>query len=169
MNTTFDTILQFRKMLANLDGWMQKAAAYADHKKFDVNILVGARLAPDMYPFSRQIQATCDAAKFCAAYHSGQTAPKHEDNEATWAELKERVSKVVKYLDGFQASDFGGAESMQVKPGWAKGQWLPSGEYLQQIAIPNFYFHAMAAYAILRHNGVDIGKMDYMGEVKLRD
>lgn len=169
MNTTFDTILQFRKMLANLDRWMGKAAAYADQKKFDVNVLVGARLAPDMYPFNKQIQAACDAAKFCAAYLSGQTAPKHEDNETTWAELHERVSKVVKYLDGFKASDFANVESLQVKPGWAKGQWLPSNEYVQHVSIPNFYFHAMTAYAILRHNGVDIGKMDYLGEVKMRD
>lgn len=169
MNNTAEAISQFKKMLENLERCMNKATEHADRKKFDVNTLVTARLAPDMFPFAKQIQAACDAAKFCAAYLSGQTAPSHEDNEATWAELHERIRKVVAYLDGFGESDFEKSAAVQVKPRWAKGQWLLGAEYLNQVAIPNFYFHLMVAYAILRHNGVDVGKMDYLGEVKLRD
>jgi hypothetical protein len=120
-----------------------------------------------MFPFTKQIQSACDSAKFCAAYLSGQTPPKHEDNETTWTELRERIGKVIHYLDGFKASDFERMDSVVVKPGWAKGKWLRGDDYLNQIAIPNFYFHLMAAYAILRNAGVDVGKMDYMGSVNL--
>jgi hypothetical protein len=161
-------IFQFKKMLLNLDSCMVKAAAYSDHKKFDVNVLASYRLAPDMYSFTKQIQAACDAAKFCAAYLAGQTAPKHEDNETTWAELRERIRKAVTYLDSFKESDFAQADSVQVKPSWAKGAWIPANNYLNEVAIPNFYFHLMAAYAILRHAGVDIGKMDYLGHVDMK-
>lgn len=165
---TLEPIFQFKKMLHNLDLCMVKAAAFADSKKFDINILVQYRLAPDMYPFAKQIQSACDSAKFCAAYLSNQTPPKHEDNETTWAELHERIRKVVTYLDGFKLSDFNNAESVKVKPGWAQGQWLNSNEYLQELAIPNFYFHIMSAYAIMRHAGVDIGKQDYIGQLDLK-
>jgi hypothetical protein len=168
MKSTAETILEFKNILKNLDACMKKASAYADHKKFDVNILAGMRLAPDMFPFNKQIQSCCDSAKFCAAYLSGQTAPKHEDNETTWTQLHERIAKVVSYLEGFKASDFEKAAAMQVKPGWAQGKWIGGSEYLQQIAIPNFYFHVMTAYAIMRHNGVDIGKMDYLGQINLQ-
>lgn len=168
MNATAKTIFQFKSMLQNLDAWMTKASAYADHKKFDVNVLATSRLAPDMFSFDKQIQSACDAAKFAAAYLSGQAAPKHEDNETTWAQLHERIAKVLSYLEGFKPENFEKADGMQVKPLWAKGQWISGTDYLQQIAIPNFYFHAMAAYAILRHNGVDIGKMDYLGKVNMQ-
>ena len=165
---TADAIFQFKKMLKNLDQCMAKAAAYSDAKKFDVNVFVHYRWAPDMFSFTKQIQSACDSAKFCAAYLSGQTAPKHEDNETTWAELTARVRKVITYLDGFKAGDFEKASTMKVKPGWAQGQWLHGEEYLQEVAIPNFYFHVMAAYAIMRHAGVDIGKQDYMGHLDLK-
>lgn len=161
-------IFQFKKMLKNLDQCLVKAAAFADTKKFDVNVLAQYRLAPDMFAFNKQIQSACDAAKFCAAYLSQQTAPKHEDTETTWKELRERIAKVVTYLEGFKESDFANARTVQCKPGWAGGKWLTGEEYLHQIAIPNFYFHTMAAYAILRHAGVDIGKTDYMGSLNLR-
>jgi uncharacterized protein len=162
-------IFHFKAMLKNLDQIMAKAAAFADHKKFDINVLAQYRLAPDMFAFNKQIQSTCDVAKFCAAYLSGQTAPKHEDTETTWTELRERIAKVVTYLDGFNEGNFKNADSVKVKPGWAKGKWIGAEEYLNQVAIPNFYFHLMAAYAIIRHAGVDIGKMDYLGHVNLHD
>jgi hypothetical protein len=161
-------IFQFKKMLQNLDQCLVKTAAFADRKKFDVNTIAQYRLAPDMYTFTQQIQSACDAAKFCAAYLSGQTPPKHEDNEKTWTELRERIKKVVTYLDGFKPEDFAKADAVKVKPGWAEGKWLHSEEYLQELAIPNFYFHTMAAYAIMRHIGVDIGKQDYMGNLDLK-
>jgi hypothetical protein len=164
-----NAIFQFKKMLTNLDQCLKKAEAFADAKKFDVNVLTSYRLAPDMFPLTKQIQSTCDAAKFCAAYLSGQTAPKHEDNETTFKELHERIQKAVTYLDGFKDQDFANAGSVKVKPGWAKGQWIPADEYLYEVAIPNFYFHLTTAYAILRHAGVDVGKMDYLGKVNMKD
>lgn len=166
---TFDTIRQFKKMLLNLDGLLAKGAAYADRKKFDTAVLAQSRLAPDMFPLTRQIQSACDAAKFAAAYLSGLEAPKHEDVETTWAELRERIQKVVTYLDGFKPEQFDGAETAKVSPKWAKGKWLTGAEYLNEVAIPNFYFHHATAYAILRHAGADVGKMDYLGAVNLRD
>jgi uncharacterized protein len=149
------TIYQFKKMLLNLDQCMVKAAAFADSKKVDTTVLAQYRLAPDMF-------------SFCAAYLAEQTPPKHEDNETTWKELRERIQKVVTYLDGFKDGDFAKSASVKVKPGWAKGQWMMADQYLNEIAIPNFYFHLMAAYAILRHAGVDIGKMDYLGKVDMQ-
>ncbi|HTR00670.1 MAG TPA: DUF1993 domain-containing protein [Candidatus Acidoferrum sp.] len=163
------SILQFKKMLTNIDNCMAKAEALAAAKKFDVNVLANYRLAPDMYPLIRQVQSFCDTAKFAAAYLSKQTPPKHEDNETTFAELRARIGKVVSYLDGFKAADFAGYASVKVAPGWAQGKWLTGEEYLEEIAVPNFYFHVMIAYAILRHAGVDVGKMDYMGSINLKD
>ena len=162
------SIFQFQKMLKNMDQCMTKAAAFADHKKFDINVLVNYRLAPDMYSFGEQIQSACDAAKFCAAYLSGQTGPKHEDNEATWKELHERVGKVISYLETFKKSDFEKMASVQAKPGWAQGQWLTGEEYLEELAIPNFYFHLTTAYALMRHAGVDIGKTDFIGNLNFK-
>ena len=163
-----NSIFQFQKMLKNLDHCMTKASAYADHKKFDVNVLVNYRLAPDMYSFAEQVQSACDAAKFCAAYLSSQTAPKHEDNETTWKELHERIGKVVTYLESFKKSDFEGMSAVKAKPGWAQGQWLTGDEYLEELAIPNFYFHLTTAYDILRHAGVDIGKTDFIGNLNFK-
>jgi hypothetical protein len=167
MNTA--ALNQFKKMLGSLEVCMTKAAAYADTKKFDVNVLTNYRLAPDMFNFTKQVQSTCDTAKFCAAYLSGQTAPKHEDTETTWTELQARVRKALTYLESFKDDDFANASSVKVKPGWAKGKWLHADEYLNEVAIPNFYFHLMTSYAILRHAGVDIGKMDYLGQVDMHD
>lgn len=163
------SILQFRKMLENLDQCMAKAEAHATAKKFDVNILANYRLAPDMFHLVKQVQSCCDSAKFAAAYLSGQTPPKHEDNEVTFAELRARIQKVIAYLNGFKAADFANYATVKVSPGWAKGKWLTGEEYLQEVAIPNFYFHVMASYAILRHAGVDVGKMDYLGSVDMKN
>lgn len=162
-------IFQFKKMLINLENIMGKASAYADTKKIELSVLANYRLAPDMYSVIEQIQSACDAAKFAAAYMSGQTAPAHEDNETTWKELLERLQKVITYLDGFKESDFANMKTTQVKPGWAKGKGMPAEEYLIEVAIPNFYFHAAAVYAILRHAGVDLVKMDFLGSINMRD
>lgn len=164
----FETIQQFKKNLMALDACMQKAAAYADHKKFDVNVLVQARLAPDMFQFSKQVQSACDAAKFCAAYLSETKPPVHEDNETTWAQLRERIQKSISFLNTMKPDSFKNAANVKVAPKWADGKWLPGTEYFYQLAIPNFYFHMTTAYALMRHNGVDIGKADYIGELNFR-
>jgi hypothetical protein len=163
------SILQFKKTLENLEACMAKAEAHATARKFDANVLANYRLAPDMFSLVKQVQSCCDSAKFAAAYLSQQTPPKHEDNEVTFAECRARIQKVIAYLAGFSAADFAGYSAVKVSPNWAKGKWLTGEEYLEELAIPNFYFHAMTTYAILRHAGVDVGKMDYLGALNLKE
>jgi hypothetical protein len=160
---SFDSIPQFSKVLANLDQWMVKAEAFAKAKSFDVNVFVEARLAPDQYGFARQVQAACDSAKFAAAYMAGKTPPAHPDTEKTMAELRARVQTCRAYLETITQADCAGCDERKVMPQWLGGKWVRGDHYLLQVAIPNFYFHATTAYAILRHNGVDVGKMDFLG------
>jgi hypothetical protein len=161
--STFDTIGQFARMLKNLDQWLQMAAEYAQRKSFDVEVLTQARLAPDQFDLVQQVQAACDAAKYAGAYLSGQQAPSHPDVEKTTEELRGRIATCVRYLDGFQAADFEGAEQRRVSPPWMQGNSVRGDQYLLRIAVPNFYFHVTTAYDILRHNGVELGKRDFIG------
>ncbi|MCX6129244.1 MAG: DUF1993 domain-containing protein [Proteobacteria bacterium] len=169
MGSVYDnTIGVFTRSLTNLQKFLDKAQAYAEAKKFDVEVLVNARLAPDMYPLVKQIQVACDTAKSTAARLAGMEPPKHEDNEKTFAELKARVTKVLNYLETVKPADLEGAEDRRIPLPWAPGKWMQGGDYLSEMALPNFYFHLTTAYNILRHNGVDIGKMDYIGNVKIQ-
>jgi hypothetical protein len=161
--STAATITQFTRMLKNLDQWLEKGTAYAQQKKFDPDVLAQARLAPDQYALVQQVQSACDAAKYAAAYLSGQKAPSHPDVEKTVAELRSRIRTCVTYLEGFKAADFNGAEERRVAPPWMEGNSVTGERYLQRIAVPNFYFHVTTAYSILRHNGVELGKGDYIG------
>jgi hypothetical protein len=160
---------QFAKMLHNLDGWLGKAVAYAKTKSFEPDVLCQARLAPDQYELTRQVQAACDTAKFTVAYLSGKEPPVHPDTEKTIAELRQRIKTCVSYLESSKESDFAEAEGRKVAPRWLEGKWVRGDQYTVQMAIPNFYFHMTTAYAILRHNGVDLGKMDYIGSLPTRD
>src|SRR5512144_2307067 len=161
--STFAILTQYGRMLENLDAWLQKAVDHAKQKGFDPEVLVQARLAPDQYALVQQVQSACDAAKYAAAYLSGKKAPSHPDTEKTMDELRTRIQTVVGYLDSFQASDFAGAEKRAVAPPWMEGHSVRGDVYLTRIAVPNFYFHVTTAYAILRHNGVDLGKRDFIG------
>ena len=161
--STFETISQFSRMLTNLDQWLQAGAAYAQKKGFDPDVLAQARLAPDQYALVQQVQSACDAAKYAAAYLSGQKAPSHPDTEKTVSELRSRIQTCVKYLSTFKASDFAGAEERSVAPPWMEGHAVRGDVYTTRIAVPNFYFHVTTAYAILRHNGVELGKRDFIG------
>lgn len=162
------SVPQLTKMLHNLDRWLDKAVAYAETKKFDPDILVSCRLAPDQFPLSRQIQAACDAAKFAGARLAGKEAPAHPDTEKTLPELKARIQSVIAFLNTIQASDFAGASERTISLPFAPGMIIDAGDYLNGLALPNFYFHITTAYAILRHNGVDLGKQDYIGGLNLR-
>ena len=164
-----DTIRLFAKSLQNLERWMDKAAAHATARSFEVDVLAQARLAPDAYPFTRQVQAACDQAKYAAAYLGGKQAPSHPDTEQTFAELKQRIVKCLSFLETVQPKDLAGAEDRKVAPPWLGGRWLRGDDYLGHIAIPNFFFHVTMAYAILRHNGVELGKMDYIGSVPTKE
>jgi hypothetical protein len=166
---TPETIAQFAKMLGNLDHWLETARAYADKKKFAPDVLVQSRLAPDQYALVQQVQSACDAAKYAAAYLSGQKAPSHPDTEKTLDELRARIKTCVQYLQSVKVSEYAGAAERRVAPAWLQGKWFHAPDYLRQVAIPNFYFHVTTAYAILRHNGVELGKMDYIGAMPVQD
>jgi hypothetical protein len=159
------TVPQFIKMLKNLNAILDKGALFAESKKIDMDVLLNSRLAPDQFNLIRQIQIACDTAKLCASRLTGKTAPLHEDNEKTLSELKTRINDVVTYLGTFKAEDFQGASEVKVsQPRW-EGKYLTGSEYATQHALPNIYFHITTAYAILRHNGVEVGKKDYLGEM----
>jgi uncharacterized protein len=169
MSHAFDTIKQFSKMLRNLDRWLDKAVEYAAAKPFDPNVLVSARLAPDQFSLDRQVQSACDAAKFAAVYLTGKKAPAHPDIEKTIPELKARIAAVLDCLDGFKEADFSGADERKVAPPWLHGKWLRGDQYLAEGSSPNFYFHITTAYSILRHNGVPLGKIDFIGPLPLHE
>lgn len=159
------TVVQFSKMLSNLSAILDKGAAFADAKKFDVSVLLNARLAPNQFHLIRQVQIACDTAKLGVARLIGKvdSAPTHPDTETTLAELQERIKSVQKYLASVSPEDFAGAETRTVsQPRW-EGKYLTGMEFAIQHAIPNIYFHVTTTYAILRHNGVDVGKKDYLG------
>ena len=159
----YEMFWQMKKMLRQLDTWLELAAAHAEKKKFDPNLFLGFRLAPDQFAFARQVQLACDTAKAAAGRLTGTEPPKHADTEQTLDELRARVANVIKYLDGFSAKDFEGAATRVVtQPRW-EGKVMSGADYFMEHAIPNFFFHVAHAYAILRHNGVDIGKRNYLG------
>ena len=161
--STFATIVQFSRMLKNLDQWLEASRAHAEKKGFDPEVFVQARLAPDQYALVQQVQSACDAAKYAAAYLSGQQAPAHPDTEKTLAELRARIKTCTAYVDGVKERDFAGAEERRVAPAWMQGHSVSGAVYMTRIAVPNFYFHVTTAYAILRHNGVELGKRDFIG------
>jgi hypothetical protein len=163
------SVPQLKKMLNNADKWLEAAVAHAKTKSFDPAVLLTARLAPDQYPLTRQIPAFCDAAKFAAARLTGKDPPKHPDTETTLDELRARIRAVVEYLDTFTAEDFAGAKDRMIELSFMPGKVMTAGDYLNEMALPNFYFHVTTAYAILRHNGVELGKMIYLGSINLRD
>jgi hypothetical protein len=161
-------ILEMKKLLGQLDTWLDKAIAYGEAKKFDPNVLVQSRLAPDMFAFVRQVQSTCDSAKFAAARTAGKEVPSHPDTEQTIDDLKKRVATVIAYLGTFSAKDFEGADERSVSlPRW-EGKSLTAINYLVEHAQPNFFFHLTTTYALLRHAGVDVGKRDFLGPMTWR-
>jgi hypothetical protein len=165
----FEIITQQKKMLGQIDKWLEAAVEFAQTKSFDANLFLGFRLAPDQFAFARQVQIACDTAKLAASRLSGKEAPKHEDNEQTIADLRARIRSVIANLDTYTAKDFEGAATRIVtQPRW-EGKVMTGHDYFLEHAVPNFYFHASHTYAILRHNGVNVGKRDYLGALSLRN
>lgn len=159
------TVTQFTKMLENLTGILDKAAGFADGKKIEMDVLLQSRLAPDQFNLIRQIQITCDTAKLCASRLTTKEAPVHADTERTLGELRARIESTLTYLKTFSSKDYADAAKRHItQPRW-EGQYLTGEEFVQNHAIPNFYFHLTTAYAILRHNGVEIGKKDFLGKM----
>ena len=154
----------FAKMLSNMLNWLEAAKAHAEAKKFSTDVYLTLRLAPDMLPFTKQIQIACDAAKLAVARIGGVDAPKFEDNETTFPELKARIQKTLDFLASVPASVLEGKEGREITfpVGREKTRTMTGEAYLTTWALPNFFFHVTTAYAILRHNGVDLGKTDYL-------
>lgn len=163
-----DAIRLMTKTLRNLDQWLEKATQSAADRSFDVNILAEARLAPDQYSLAQQVQATCDQAKYAAAYLSGQEPPSHPDTEKTVPELRTRIATCLAYVDGVSAADISGGEERKVAPSWLGGAWLRGDDYVIHVVLPNFFFHATMAYALLRHNGVALSKIDFIGSMPIQ-
>ena len=162
----YEAISQCTQMLRNLESWLDMAEAHAGAKTFDVDVLMIGRLAPDMKPFIYQVQSACDYVKAAAAWLSGQTPPKHNDNERTIDDVRARIRKTVAFAESVTEAQYAGAAERKVSLSWAPGKVLGGEDYLLQMTIPNVYFHIVMAFAILRHNGVDIGKMNFLGPIR---
>ena len=163
--TLFETTrVSVTRAMNNLDAILDKALASAEARKIDPSVLLGCRLAPDMFPLSRQIQIACDFGKGPMARLAGIENPKFEDVETTFPEMKGRIARTLEFINSVPESSFAGAEdrdlTIQAGPQTLEFKGLP---YLLGFALPNLNFHMSMAYAILRHNGVDIGKRDYIG------
>lgn len=155
----------FKSMLGNLDHFLAKAAAHAAAKKFDPANLLACRLAPDMLPLTRQVLIACDASKFGIARLAGVEAPKFDDTESTIEQLRERIAKTVAFIDSVDASKVDGTEDKDITfPVGRDGstRTMKGEAYLKHWVFPNFFFHVTTAYALLRHNGVELGKTDYL-------
>ena len=161
------TIPQFKNTLGQIEKWLDAAVEHAKAKSFEPAVLLNSRLAPDQYPLVRQIQSACDTAKFTPARLTGKEAPKHPDTEQTVDELRTRIHAVLEYLEGYKPADFAGVETAKVTLPWLQGKHVLGADYVNQLQLPNFYFHATLAYEILRHNGVPVGKTDFIGHMSL--
>lgn len=164
------TIPVFIKTLTNLSNFLDKAVLHAENKKFDPETLLQSRLAPDQFPLVRQIQRASDAAKSFAPRLCGEEPPSIPDTEKTIADLKVRIDKTIEILKAVKPEDVDGKEDYdQVRLSYLPGKRLTGFVYATELTIPNFFFHVTTAYAILRHNGVDLGKMDFIGSLRLLD
>ena len=153
--------------LTNMSAILDKAAAQAAAKKFDTAVLAQARLFPDMHPLVRQVQIACDTAKGGAARLAGIEVPKHEDTEVTFAELKARIAKTLDVVKSVTAAQLKDSESRAIEIKFPNGSWKFTGiAYLTDFVLPNFYFHVSMVYALLRKNGIEIGKGDFLGAIQ---
>ena len=155
----------FQQMLGSLKAILIKAEAHATARKIEPQALLGARLSPDMFALTRQVQIACDFAKGVCGRLAQVELPVHEDNELSFAELLARIDTVQAFIGALPEAAFTGAEGREIvlRPGTPKERRLSGQDYLLHYGLPQFFFHHAASYALLRHNGVEIGKLDYMG------
>jgi uncharacterized protein len=164
----YATFQQMKKTLSQIETWFDKANEFATSKSFDAEVLVNQRLAPDQFALARQVQITCDTAKLGAARLTGKEAPSHADTEKTFGELKQRIQETVAFLNTLTEADFASADTRVItQPRW-EGKTMVGKDYFLEHVMPNFFFHASHAYAILRHNGVPVGKKDYLGKLSMK-
>jgi hypothetical protein len=158
------TVPQLVHTLGNIDKWLDLAAASPDADK-----LLNARLAPDQFTFTKQVQVAADNAKMMPGRLAGKEWPSHPDTETTFAQLKARIASVIEYLRTFKREDFAGADARTIKLPWmSEGTHLTAHDYLVQFALPNFYFHVVTAYAILRAQGLPMGKTVFIGPINIQ-
>ena len=156
----------FIRGLGNLSAILAKAATHAEAKQIEPSVFINARLAPDMYPLSRQVQIASDIAKGCAARLAGIEVPSYDDNETTFPELQARIAKTVAFLQSVSPSQIDGSEQRPISLKLRGNEVSFLGQpYLLGFVLPNFYFHLTTTYAILRHNGLEIGKQDFIGGI----
>jgi len=155
----------FTQMLGGLNDVLTKAAAHAAAKKFDPSVLLQARLSPDMFSLLRQVQIACDFAKSVPARLVGIEVPAYDDGEQTLPELQARIAKTLAFINGLSAEQFADSDQREIllRPGTPKERKLDGKAYLLSYGLPQFFFHVTTAYALLRHNGVEVGKRAYMG------
>ena len=154
----------FTRQLASLSAILRKAEAHAEARKIDPAVFINARLAPDMFSLSRQVQSATDSAKGCGARLAGAEVPRYEDTETTFPELQARVAKTIAFLQSLSPELIDGSEERAIVLKLRGQETKFTGQYyLLNFALPNFFFHAVTAYDILRHNGVEIGKQDFLG------
>jgi hypothetical protein len=163
-----ETFAQMKKQLGQIDKWLETSATFAKDKKVDPATILGWRLAPDQFAFTRQVQIACDTAKLGASRLTGKDAPNHPDTETTFDELHTRVRAVIAYLDGLTPGDFEHTATRQItNPRW-EGKVMTGHDYFLEHVMPNFFFHVSHAYALLRNIGIPIGKRDYLGTLTQR-
>ena len=161
------SVEMFSSTLGNLSLILEKALTHATQRKFDPGVLLAARLAPDMLPLTRQVQLACDLAKNSVARLAAQEPPRFEDDESSFEQLRVRIARVIDYMKSVPASALEGSESRDVRvPAGPRTYEFKGLEFLQRWAIPNVFFHVTTAYAILRHNGVELGKRDFLGPLR---
>ena len=160
-------IQQCALALGQIELWLDKAEQHAKAKKFDATILLTCRLAPDQDHFTTQVRFAADYIRYGAGRLSGEVPPVWEDSETTIGELRARIQKTIAYAHSIDPEKYKGAADRWVEVNWAPGKKIRGDDYLLQLTIPNVYFHVTTAYAILRHNGVDVGKADFLGPVSL--
>ena len=154
----------FKQILGSLSALIDKAEAHAEAKKIDPQVLLQVRLYPDMFPFVRQVQVACDFAKGCAARLAGVDVPRHEDTEQSFADLKARIAKVLAFIDTLPQDAIAASADRDITTSsGANAKQFKGQVYLVHYALPHFYFHATTAYDLLRHNGVEVGKKDFVG------
>jgi uncharacterized protein len=163
------TVPQLIKTLRNLDRWVAIATKHVETAQLPAETVLNARLAPDQFSFVRQIQVATDNAKFIPGRLTGKEWPSHPDTETTFEQLSARISSVSSYIETFTRDDFDDLDRRKIRLPWMKpDQWLEPHDYLVQFGLPNFYFHVVTAYAILRHKGVQLGKHDFIGGLPMQ-
>jgi uncharacterized protein len=168
MNLFDATVPQLAKALRNLDTWMIAAEKHAESAKYPVDNLIYARLAPDAFTFVRQVQTVCDNAKFVPGRLAAREWPTHADTETTFAQLHERIAATQQFLATFERAQLDGADERKIALPWMQSTWMTGAEYLIEFGMPNFYFHLSTAYQLLRHNGIPLGKRDFIGSIPMR-